>query len=157
MDKTDIEKTPRYANMMLKKSGFVDSSPMPHALPNRAAPHRIGVDLGGTKIEIAVLDAQHQWVWRHREPTPSHDYQEILSAIAQLVAQARERWQAMPPEAFPVTVRLRRSDAATMCTMALKVLKDESVLTVPAAQKRLHLYVVGASGQITTTERVPIR
>lgn len=65
--------------------------------------------------------------------------------------------QAMPPEAFPVTVRLRRSDAAAMCTMALKVLKDESVLTVPAAQKRLHLYVVGASGQITTTERVPIR
>jgi hypothetical protein len=65
--------------------------------------------------------------------------------------------QAAPPDAFPVTVKLRRSDAGSACTLALKVMRDESMLSVPANQSRLHLFVVAADGKLASTERVPIR
>jgi fructokinase len=53
---------------------------------------RIGIDLGGTKIEIAVLDAGGTPVLRRRIPTPAGDYGATVEAIGRLVADAeRER------------------------------------------------------------------
>lgn len=46
---------------------------------------RIGVDLGGTKIEVLALDDQGRELVRRRTPTPRHDYREIVTAIAGLV------------------------------------------------------------------------
>ncbi len=46
---------------------------------------RIGLDLGGTKIEAAALDDAGQLRARRRVPTPK-DYDELLAAIAGLVA-----------------------------------------------------------------------
>jgi fructokinase len=48
---------------------------------------RIGVDLGGTKIEAIALDADAAVRARRRVPTPRHDYAASLEAIAALVAQ----------------------------------------------------------------------
>lgn len=48
---------------------------------------RIGIDLGGTKIEAAALDASGAIVLRHRLPTPAGDYLSTLDAIAALVAR----------------------------------------------------------------------
>jgi fructokinase len=48
----------------------------------------IGVDLGGTKIEAIVLDAQGTSLWRERVATPVGDYDATLNAIAQLVRRA---------------------------------------------------------------------
>ena len=45
---------------------------------------RIGVDLGGTKIEIAALTADNNLLHRHRIPTPS-GYDATVAAIAGLV------------------------------------------------------------------------
>lgn len=42
--------------------------------PTSHAP-AIGVDLGGTKIEAIVLDADGRSRWRERVPTPAGDYQ----------------------------------------------------------------------------------
>jgi fructokinase len=47
---------------------------------------RIGIDLGGTKIEGAVLDRAGNVVARRRVPTPRGDYDATLAAIAALVA-----------------------------------------------------------------------
>jgi fructokinase len=47
---------------------------------------RLGVDLGGTKIEICVLDDRDAIVERRRVATPAGDYDGILAAIAGLVA-----------------------------------------------------------------------
>ena len=52
---------------------------------------RLGVDLGGTKIEIAALDARGAFVLRERMPTPQGDYAGTLVAIARLVATAEAR------------------------------------------------------------------
>jgi fructokinase len=46
---------------------------------------RIGIDLGGTKIEIVALDAQGEAVVRRRVPTPAGDYERILDTLVQLV------------------------------------------------------------------------
>ncbi len=49
------------------------------------APVRIGIDLGGTKIEIVALDAAGQELVRRRVPTPREDYRAILATIVALV------------------------------------------------------------------------
>ena len=46
---------------------------------------RIGVDLGGTKIEALALGANGEELGRIRVPTPRHEYTETLNAIARLV------------------------------------------------------------------------
>ncbi|MEQ8663993.1 MAG: ROK family protein [Gammaproteobacteria bacterium] len=48
---------------------------------------RIGIDLGGTKTEGAVLDADAHIVLRQRVATPAHDYHAVCAAIVDLVAQ----------------------------------------------------------------------
>ena len=49
--------------------------------------HRIGIDLGGTKIEAAVLAPDGTLVWRQRTPTPAA-YPDVIAAIAGLVTAA---------------------------------------------------------------------
>ena len=49
---------------------------------------RIGIDLGGTKIEAIALDADGRERFRHRMPTPRGDYAATVEAVAVLVAQA---------------------------------------------------------------------
>lgn len=49
---------------------------------------RIGVDLGGTKIEIVALDETGNQRLRRRVPTPQGDYPATLAAIAALVDAA---------------------------------------------------------------------
>ena len=46
---------------------------------------RLGVDLGGTKIEAMVIDEHGDECWRQRVLTPQGDYDATLNAIAQLV------------------------------------------------------------------------
>ena len=47
--------------------------------------YKIGIDLGGTKIEGIVLDSNLQTIQRKRIPTPKNHYQEILQSIKSLV------------------------------------------------------------------------
>ena len=49
---------------------------------------RLGIDLGGTKIEIVALDEGGKELLRRRVPTPQGDYYETLQVIAQLVRDA---------------------------------------------------------------------
>jgi predicted NBD/HSP70 family sugar kinase len=49
---------------------------------------RIGVDLGGTKIEAIALDASGREVFRKRVPTPKGDYEGTLRQIKLLVEAA---------------------------------------------------------------------
>lgn len=50
----------------------------------------IGIDLGGTKIEALLLNAQGQELFRQRVPTPQGQYHATLHAIQQLVAAAEQ-------------------------------------------------------------------
>jgi fructokinase len=49
---------------------------------------RLGIDLGGTKIEVAALEGRGEPRLRRRVPTPRDDYSATLAAIAALVRDA---------------------------------------------------------------------
>jgi fructokinase len=59
------------------------------SLPEGSA-MRIGVDLGGTKIEVAALGGAGEILLRRRVPTPDN-YEGVIGAIAGLVADAEAR------------------------------------------------------------------
>jgi fructokinase len=48
---------------------------------------RIGVDLGGTKIEAVLMDPAGEILRRERVPTPRHDYRKTIETIHELVRQ----------------------------------------------------------------------
>ena len=52
--------------------------------------YKLGVDLGGTKIEAILLDEILNVVERKRIPTPKNDYQKILNSISSLVLEISE-------------------------------------------------------------------
>jgi len=55
---------------------------------------RMGIDLGGTKTEVLVVDAARQPLYRERFPTPAHDYAAILAVICGEFGRARARFGA---------------------------------------------------------------
>jgi fructokinase len=56
--------------------------------PSHSPVLRIGVDLGGTKIEAIVLDSDGRTLWRERVATPAGDYEATLASVASLIANA---------------------------------------------------------------------
>ncbi|WP_028602239.1 ROK family protein [Ottowia thiooxydans] len=83
---------------------------------------RIGIDLGGTKIEIAVLDAQGAFMLRERCSTPQGDYAAILDAIVALVIQAESRLGlgslpvgiGIPGSLSPITGHVRNANSLVL-------------------------------------------
>lgn len=61
--------------------------PNVHSNPTHVHDMRIGIDLGGTKMEGIVLDDSGVEIARARVPTPRGDYAASLQAIAALIAQ----------------------------------------------------------------------
>jgi fructokinase len=49
---------------------------------------RLGIDLGGTKTEAAIIDGDGVIVWCERKPTPQNSYTAIIDTIAGLIASA---------------------------------------------------------------------
>lgn len=68
----------------------------------REGPWLLGVDLGGTKIEVALLDAAGQFQLRERLPTPAGDYAATLATIAALVERADARAAAAGQPRLPL-------------------------------------------------------
>jgi len=64
---------------------------------------RLGLDLGGTKIEIVALDADGRELLRRRVPTPGEGYDATIAAVATLVRDA-ERDLGLPPAGASVGI-----------------------------------------------------
>ncbi|BDQ30117.1 sugar kinase [Nitrosopumilus zosterae] len=52
--------------------------------------YKIGIDLGGTKTEVILLDENLRALERKRIPTPQNDYEEIINNISSLVLEVSE-------------------------------------------------------------------
>jgi fructokinase len=79
---------------------------------------RIGIDLGGTKIEVIALGPDHAVLARHRADTPRHDYAGTLQAIAALVSQVESETGrrgtvgvGTPGSLSPSTGRMRNANS----------------------------------------------
>jgi fructokinase len=82
---------------------------------------RIGIDLGGTKIEGIALDHDGGELWRRRVPTPAGDYDGILATIADLVTTAERTLGrhgtvgiATPGAISPATGLLKNSNSTVL-------------------------------------------
>ena len=60
----------------------------------------IGIDLGGTKTEVAVLAVDGAVLFRHRQATPRDDYTAILDTIQALVDEAIAQTGIARPQAI---------------------------------------------------------
>jgi fructokinase len=77
-----------------------------------------GVDMGGTKIEAAVLDASGRVLARERTPTPRGDYEATLQAVAALVERVEgdtgrdhTLGVGIPGSLSPATGRVRNANS----------------------------------------------
>jgi len=64
----------------------------------------IGIDLGGTKIEIAVVDPIEGVTYKDRVQTPQHSYTAILEAISALVDKTLEKQKLERPLAIGIGI-----------------------------------------------------
>lgn len=95
---------------------------------------RIGLDLGGTKIEGAVLDDGGAVLARRRVPTPDRDYPATLAALRGLVAALEADVAGpctvglcTPGSASPTTGRLRNCNATALNGRPLQADLEDSL------------------------------
>lgn len=88
---------------------------------------RIGIDIGGSKIEIAALAEDGRVLFRRREPAPRGDYGEALEFIAKLVRDAERAAEAKcsvgigtPGATSRETGRLKNAYASPLNGMPVK-------------------------------------
>lgn len=91
--------------------------------------YKLGIDLGGTKIEAVLLDATGDIHWRERCSTPVQDYRAILAAIAAMTVRAEQQAGAelavgigTPGAISPRTGLLRNSN--TLCMNGKNLQQD---------------------------------
>lgn len=90
---------------------------------------RIGVDLGGTKIEIAALDDAGTVRLRRRVPTPGGDYAGTVAAVARLVREAEAELGVegvsvgvgIPGAISPATGRVKNANSTWLIGQRLDV------------------------------------
>lgn len=98
---------------------------------------RIGIDLGGTKTEIIVLDKKGEEVLRERLPTPRDEYDKILKTIHQLVCSAEQQLGGYYPVGVGIpgaisTLTGRIKNANTTCLIGKPLREDlERILERP--------------------------
>jgi fructokinase len=83
--------------------------------------HKLGIDLGGTKTEVVVLDPEGQAVYHQRVTTPADSYDAILDLISRLVREAETELGlhvsvgiGIPGAISPRTGLLRNSNTVCM-------------------------------------------
>jgi fructokinase len=90
---------------------------------------RIGVDVGGTKIEAIVMGPGSRILHRERVPTPCDEYRSTLAAIAGLVERVERAVGAKAPlptgfgtpgAISPATGRIKNSNSTTLNGQPLK-------------------------------------
>jgi len=113
---------------------------------------RIGIDLGGTKIEVIALSMEGETLFRYRIATPRGDYQQTLTAIVSLVRLAEEKTGkrgsvgiGIPGTISPYTQRVKNAnstwlngqpldkDLHQMLGRAVRVANDANCLAVSEA------------------------
>ena len=88
---------------------------------------RLGIDLGGTKIELVALDAAGSIVFRERVATPAGDYEGTVAAVVALVQSAERRLGeaarvgvATPGALSLKTARIKNANSTCLNGRALK-------------------------------------
>lgn len=97
------------------------------------AAFRIGIDLGGTKIELAAFGGEGQELFRKRVPTPLADYPAALTSIRNLIVEAERVLSGpatvgigIPGSLSPLTGLVRNANST--CLNGQSIQKDLEIL-----------------------------
>jgi glucokinase len=90
-------------------------------MPMQNGPETIGVDLGGTKMLVGVLDRDSKVLWESREASTGQSEEELLELLVREVNEARE---ACPEAAavglgIPATIDRRRGVAVSAVNLPI--------------------------------------
>lgn len=94
---------------------------------------RLGIDLGGTKIEAALLSPSGDVVWRKRVASPRDDYHQTIQALMGLIEEARQTHHAsdfsiglgIPGSLSPTDGRVRNANSTWLNGQPLKTDLEE--------------------------------
>jgi fructokinase len=86
--------------------------------------NRIGIDLGGTKIEGIILNENLEPTQRKRVPTPKNNYKEIVNSIVNLVSQLK-------PKANDSTIGICTPGAISKKTGLIKNSNTQCLIGMP--------------------------
>lgn len=103
--------------------------PTDHTFAPTSTRPRIGVDLGGTKIEAVRLEPDGSIAARTRVPTPQGDYEGTIRAVAEVVERVGEGIDPAPPVglAFPGSLSPRtglQRNSNSVCLNGRPVIAD---------------------------------
>ncbi len=76
---------------------------------------RLGIDLGGTKIEGIIVDGQGVIISRKRIPTPVGNYAAILAAVGSLIDELEQ--ETGQPKTLPVGIGTPGSESLSLGTI----------------------------------------
>ena len=80
----------------------------------------LGIDLGGTKIEIAALDfSTNNIIYRKRIPTPQNVYEDTLQAISDLIFETEQKFNFKYGD-FPVAEKFYGEEVSLPIFYGLK-------------------------------------
>ncbi|MCH7342899.1 ROK family protein [Pelomonas sp. CA6] len=106
-----------------------------HAAQPAQGPVYLGLDIGGTKIELVACDERLSVVQRERIATPTTDFEAFIAGIATLVQQAEAR---LGRAATAIGLGMPGvTDAASGCQISSNVPALNGRRVAPALQQRL--------------------
>lgn len=105
----------------------MNSSSMKKATSMNESSFRIGIDLGGTKIELGAFQADGKELFRNRIPTPRGNYPATLSTLQNLVHEAEHALGSgatvgigTPGSLSPLTGLIRNANSTCLNHQPLK-------------------------------------
>ena len=102
---------------------------------------RLGVDLGGTKIEAVILDERGDVFWRQRIPTPQRDYNATLKAVVQLVEEGKRFAGISSPTAIGIGTPGAENKQGRMKNCNSTALNGQSLRTDLSSLLKCHVSI----------------
>ena len=110
---------------------------------------RLGIDLGGTKIEVIALESDGTELYRQRLATPQHDYAETINTIVQLVTDAEQHTQqtgsigiGIPGAVSPATSLVKNANSTWLIGKALQTDLENSLKRPVKIENDANCFVV---------------
>ena len=97
---------------------------------------RIGVDFGGTKIEVAIIERDGREIARQRAPTPHGDYEGCVRTVAGLVRDVAAKTGATGPVGMGIPGAISAKTGLVMTSNATWLAGKALDLDVAAALGR---------------------
>jgi len=110
---------------------------------------RLGIDLGGTKIEVIALDNNGKELYRERQATPQHSYTDTINTITNLINNAQTHTRqtgsvgiGIPGAISPATGLVKNANSTWLIGKPLKTDLEDSLKSPVRIENDANCFVV---------------